>query len=429
MTSNDGRADTGEREEREEQQERKARKKVRRVRVIEVIDDEDLDEVLAALDEADEDEPPARRRPRENGSAARARTAEPEDDAEPAPARKRARSAEREEDAEPAPAGKRRSRGAELEEDAEPAPAGKRTRSAELEEDAEPAPAGKRSRSAELEEDAESAPARKRSRGAELEEDAGPAPARKRTRGAELEEDAGPAPARKRTRRVEPDADEEEPRPAGAGDDESVAAFRAAKARKAAAPSRPAALAASPRLTAALVTVLVVVLAVLLAWQWRTAGSLAAEQDERAAVAKVAGEYGNVAFSYTAVDYRQQIARNQRLLGGDLLATYNRSTAPNLGNVFGKNPQLVMSSKIKKVYVGDVIGDLATAVILVDIRLQTPEGANDGADTLLRLALKRESDGWKVTEQRASGQGDGDLTADLPTAPSTTPKPTPTAKD
>jgi len=186
---------------------------------------------------------------------------------------------------------------------------------------------------------------------------------------------------------------------------------------------------ASPRTTVALVIVLIAALASLAIWQWRQAARLDAEQAERRAVAKVAGQYGDTAFSYTANGYRTSIDRNLKLLGGDLLATYKRDTIPNLPTVFTKNPQLVMQSKIKKVYVGDVNGTLATAVILVDIRLQTPQGVNDGSNALLRLSLAKDKDGWKITQQAASGQGD-DAASQLPTLPnaSATPSDTPSSK-
>jgi hypothetical protein len=184
---------------------------------------------------------------------------------------------------------------------------------------------------------------------------------------------------------------------------------------------------ASPRTTAALVIVLIAALASLAIWQWRQAARLDAEQAERRAVAKVAGEYGDTAFSYTATGYRTSIDRNLKLLGGDLLTTYKRDTIPNLPAVFTKNPQLVMQSKIKKVYVGDVNGTLATAVILVDIRLQTPQGVNDGSNALLRLSLAKDQDGWKITQQAASGQGD-DAASQLPTLPNAAPSDTPATK-
>jgi hypothetical protein len=190
---------------------------------------------------------------------------------------------------------------------------------------------------------------------------------------------------------------------------------------------RARAVLAAPRTTTVLVVVLVAALASLALWQWRQAAALAAAEADRRAVAKVAGEYGDSAFSYTAATYRASIDRNLKLLGGDLLGTYKRDTVPNLPAVFGKNPQLVMESTIKRVYVGDVNGRLATAVILVDIRLQTPEGVNDGSNALLRLSLAKEAGGWKITQQAASGQGD-DAASQLPTLPDAggTPRATPT---
>jgi hypothetical protein len=198
------------------------------------------------------------------------------------------------------------------------------------------------------------------------------------------------------------------------------------KAEKTEEPKRTKTVLASPRTTTVLVVVLVAALATVAIWQWQQASTLSAQQDERREVAKVAGEYGDSAFSYTASTYRATIDRNLKLLGGDLLETYKRDTIPNLPTVFTKNPQLVMDSKIKKVYVGDINGTLATAVILVDIKLQTPEGTNGGSNALLRLSLAKDKDGWKVTQQAASGQSD-DATGQLPTLPNaSTPSPSPT---
>lgn len=221
------------------------------------------------------------------------------------------------------------------------------------------------------------------------------------------------------------DADQDD---ADSQDDADAAAKPAPKPRPRKRPE-PRTILASSRTTTALVVVLIAALASLAIWQWRQAARLNAAQAERRAVAKVAGEYGDTAFSYTASTYRTSIDRNLALLGGDLLATYKRDTIPNLPTVFGKNPQLVMQSKIKKVYVGDVNGSLATAVILVDIKLQTPQGVNDGSNALLRLSLAKDAGGWKITQQAASGQGD-DAVSQLPTLPnaSATPSDTPSAK-
>jgi hypothetical protein len=168
-------------------------------------------------------------------------------------------------------------------------------------------------------------------------------------------------------------------------------------------------------MTAALIIVLIGVLGALAVWQWRQAATLAAERDTRREVAKVAGEYGNVIYSYTPATAQQAIKDNLRLLGGDALATYKQTTAVNLPQFFAKNPQVSMTSTIKQVFVGDVNGDLATAVILLDVKINSADGNADGSNTLLRLALKKESGGWKITEQKVSGEADGTVsTGQLP---------------
>lgn len=246
------------------------------------------------------------------------------------------------------------------------------------------------------------------------------------------------AEALENTDTLDDEADDE----ADAGEDDEAAPAKPARKPAAARrpkpsrgpepePSRLRAVLGSSRTTAALVIVLIAALATVAIWQWRQAARLAAEQDDRRDVAKVAGAYGDSAFDYTAATYKQTIDRNMALLGGDLLATYKQDTVPNLPTVFAKNPQLVMESTVRKVYVGDVNGRLATAVILVDIKLQTPQGTNDGSNALLRLSLAKDAGGWKVTQQAASGQSD-DAASQVPTLPnaSGTPGPSssPTAK-
>ncbi|MFD0901417.1 hypothetical protein [Actinomadura sediminis] len=166
------------------------------------------------------------------------------------------------------------------------------------------------------------------------------------------------------------------------------------------------------------VVVLVALLASVAIWQWRSASGATSEADERAAVAEVASAYGDVALNYNASNYRAQMGKAQKLMGGDLLESFEESTLPNLGNTFKENPKLALSSKTNQTFVGTVNGRFATAVVMVDIDVTTSEGSTSAPGTLLRLSLGKIDGEWKVTKQYASGTDDstaGRLPAGTPT--------------
>ncbi|WP_165964596.1 hypothetical protein, partial [Actinomadura sp. KC216] len=177
-------------------------------------------------------------------------------------------------------------------------------------------------------------------------------------------------------------------------------------------PKRREPVAAQPTLfglgmvQAIVVVVLVALLASLAIWQWRSASSLSAKEDDRAAVSKVARAYGDLAFSYTAQNYQTQVEKAQKLMAGDLLDLYEKNTLASLTDTFKADPQTVVSSKTDQVYVGSVNGRFATAVLMVEISLKTKETQAKQPATLLRLSLSKVGGEWKVTQQYASGFND-----------------------
>ncbi|GLZ08577.1 hypothetical protein Acsp03_60430 [Actinomadura sp. NBRC 104412] len=188
------------------------------------------------------------------------------------------------------------------------------------------------------------------------------------------------------------------------------------------------------RVPAVVVVVLVAALASLGIWQWWTIARLAHEKEERAAVAKVAAAYGDVALNYNASNYQTQMQKAQALMAGDLLDSFKTNTLPNLGNTFRQNPQLVLTSKTDQVFVGSVDERFATAAISVNVSLRTTEGVNDSPATLIRLSLAKIDGRWKVTEQYSSGvnEQNKDQQGGLPTTPASpgaSPSPSGSSKD
>ncbi|MFI0351952.1 hypothetical protein [Actinomadura sp. 9N407] len=180
--------------------------------------------------------------------------------------------------------------------------------------------------------------------------------------------------------------------------------------------------------TAAIVVIiLIALLATLAIWQWRTASGLSSEADERAAVSKVASEYGDVALNYNASNYQEQMKKAQGLMGGDLLESFKASTLPSLGNTFKQNPELVLTSKTNQVFVGDIDDRFAAATIAVDVSVKTAQGTHDAPATLIRLAIAKTDGAWKVTKMYASGANDktpaNNAIPNVPTSPSPSEKP------
>lgn len=154
---------------------------------------------------------------------------------------------------------------------------------------------------------------------------------------------------------------------------------------------------------AVVVVVLVALLASLAIWQWRSASSLSSEKDDRAAVSEVAAAYGDVAFNYNAQNYQTQADKAQKLMAGDLLDEFKKTTLPSLTNAFQADPKVALSSKTNQVFVGSLDGRFATAVVMVDVSLKTKDGQATEPATLLRLSLSKVDGDWKVTQQYPSG--------------------------
>ncbi|MBO2466093.1 hypothetical protein [Actinomadura violacea] len=248
----------------------------------------------------------------------------------------------------------------------------------------------------DAEDDAEEAPARPAKPAAKAAAKPAAKPAAKAS-------PAAPAAAKPRPERLEPPAEDAE---------ESADHWEARPARKVGpfsyTPTRPAKENAdSSALVRIVVTVVVVALLASLAiWQWTRASGLSSKQDDRAAVSKVALQYGDVAFNYNASNYQEQSTKAEKLMAGDLLDQFKQSTLPGLTAAFKADAQVGMSSKSTDVFVGSVNGKFATVVVMVDIGLQTKDGKVNQPSTLLRLALAKVDGKWKVTKQYPSGVND-----------------------
>ncbi|WP_030169723.1 hypothetical protein [Spirillospora albida] len=258
---------------------------------------------------------------------------------------------------------------------------------------------------------------------AEDEEDEAEAPAAPKARPAAKPAAVAKPKPKKAPVEVEVEADEDEDE----DEDEEPARKRAPEPVA----DRPAFLGMG-RTQAIVVVVLVALLASLAVWQWTRASGLASDESEREEIAKVASAYGDVAFNYNASNYQAQMAKTQRLLAGDLLDEFNQSTRQSLTETFKANPEVTLTSKTDKVFVGDVTDRFAMAVISVDVQLSSKSGSKASPATLLRLALSKIDGSWKITKQYPSGVNDQNQQQQLGQLPvggaSGTPAPSTSAK-
>lgn len=269
---------------------------------------------------------------------------------------------------------------------------------------------------------------------AEEERAAGPAPKPAAAKARPAEE-TSPAEAE------EPDADDEEeraaedtatpPEPArktaGASAEPSADPPAEAPGEKAGRPPHRTFLGFTTGQAVAVV-LLVAVLATVALWQWRSASARSSAEDERDEVAKVAAAYGDAALTYNASNYRQNMARAQRLMGGDLLEYTKSTLLSNLDSLFKNSPKGEFRSKTSQVFVGTVDERFATAVISVDITVSNAGQSAEEPATLLRLALSKIDGEWKVTRQYASGVNDQNRdSGTLGSVPSGSPSASPSA--
>ncbi|MFG2003742.1 hypothetical protein ACGFNU_31750 [Spirillospora sp. NPDC048911] len=244
----------------------------------------------------------------------------------------------------------------------------------------------------------------------EDDEDEEPAP-RKKPAAAKPATAKKPVAAKKAKPPVEIEAAEDE------ADDEEEPAPKPARRTSAAADGAQPTFLGLPRNAAIVVVVLVALLASVAIWQWRSASGAAGEKDERAAVVARATAFGDLATSYNAANYQDQMTKIQKLMTGDLLERYRSSTVQSLPQAFKTSPQAALTSKTKQVYVGSVDGKFATVVVAVDITVSDGKSQSAAPQSLIRLSLVKDGGEWKVSQMNASGD-DGSGTGSLPSVPS-----------
>lgn len=150
------------------------------------------------------------------------------------------------------------------------------------------------------------------------------------------------------------------------------------------------------QLVAILLAVALVIVAGLAVLEWRSGSDLSAEKSARRAVATRSGAFGKALMTY---DYRNMPqARDAvlRLTAGTFTDMYkgqfDAAVAPA-----ATREQAVSTASVTGVFVGDVDGDTAAAIVVVDSQVRSPAGTKKTTGTHLELKLTRQGGRWKVT--------------------------------
>ncbi|MGI5330522.1 hypothetical protein [Actinomadura nitritigenes] len=162
--------------------------------------------------------------------------------------------------------------------------------------------------------------------------------------------------------------------------------------------------------------------------QWHRADEADARADERRQVGDSAGRFGQALLSYDHT--RLQAARNRvlSLASDDFAKTYDQAFTGGLEGIITKL-KADASATVRTVYVGDVDGSNARAVVVMDSEVHSTAGTRSVLGSYLDMKLARSHGSWKVTEVTSIGAANESMTdpdGKQQTTP-TQPQPSPSA--
>lgn len=139
------------------------------------------------------------------------------------------------------------------------------------------------------------------------------------------------------------------------------------------APGRtPGPLDTAPSRLVVVLSAAVLVLAVFASfglYKWQTASS---DEGERRALIKRVADYGNAVADFDYHDLQKSVDHSLSFLTGDALARQQRDLAVSKLQKDWTEKQLTLSSKTENVYVTELNGNLAGAVLVFDINAESP---------------------------------------------------------
>ncbi|GAA2130804.1 hypothetical protein [Actinomadura napierensis] len=183
------------------------------------------------------------------------------------------------------------------------------------------------------------------------------------------------------------------------------------------------------QITAKLLVAAVLIASIVTAGlQWHRADKADTRADERRQVGDSAGRFGQALLSYDHT--RLQAARNTvlSLASDDFAKTYDQAFTGGLEGIITKL-KADASATVRTVYVGDVDGSNARAVVVMDSEVHSTAGTRNVLGSYLDMKLARSHGTWKVTEVTSIGAANESMTdpdgkqQTTPTQPEPSPSP------
>jgi Mce-associated membrane protein len=170
--------------------------------------------------------------------------------------------------------------------------------------------------------------------------------------------------------------------------------------------------------------VVLVAVAVLGGAEWRRADRLAGRDRVRRDVAHTAGSFGQALLSYDYADLGAARTRVLSLATDNFAQNYTSAFTNGLSAAI-TSVQARASGTVRKVYVADVNGDTADAVVTLDSEVHSSQGTRQVVGSYLAMTLQRIGGHWKVDTVTSIASSSDNLTpapgaSAATTAPSTT---------
>jgi Mce-associated membrane protein len=143
--------------------------------------------------------------------------------------------------------------------------------------------------------------------------------------------------------------------------------------------------------------------------QWYRADKADTRQQDRRQVGDSAGRFGQALLSYDHT--RLQAARNKvlSLSSNDFAKTYDQAFTGGLEGIITKL-KADATATVRTVYVGDVDGGNASAVVVMDSEVHSTAGTRSVLGSYLDMKLTRSHGEWKVTEVTSIGAANESMT-------------------
>ena len=145
---------------------------------------------------------------------------------------------------------------------------------------------------------------------------------------------------------------------------------------------------------------LVVVLGLLALVQWRRAESLASEADDRRAITRAATALGTALMSYDFNHLDRAERAVLRVSTKRFAAKYREAFGAGLQPLITRL-QATATASAGAVYVTEIRGNAARAVVVIDSEVKSTAGTRRLVDSYLEMGLRREGGRWKVDDVTA----------------------------